>query len=115
MTLEDLLRTATAKGLTHLTLYPVHSEDRKTVYWHALATPSTMHRYVETTALDPVEAITQVLGALPSASRRRAPAAEPNLRGSSGVTAAVIDPMPHSVPDPQLSPENELETWLPKT
>jgi hypothetical protein len=46
MTLEDLLREAAAKGLTHLSLHPVHSGDNKTVYWRATATPSTMHKYV---------------------------------------------------------------------
>ncbi len=41
MALEDDLQDAADRGLTHFSVYPVHSADRKTVYWHATASPST--------------------------------------------------------------------------
>lgn len=75
MTLEDLLREAAAKGLTHLTLYPIDSVDGKTVYWNARATPSTTHSYVQAANYDPVVAVTTVLDALPRAQRRKSPSA----------------------------------------
>lgn len=68
--LEDLLREAAKRGLTHLSLHPVHSEDNKTVYWRCSATPSTMHKYVSTTTLDPVESVAAVLKAMPKAQKR---------------------------------------------
>lgn len=89
MTLEEQLREAVAKGLTHLTLYPTPSDDGKKLYWRATATPSTGHKYVTTTSMDPIEAIGEVLKALPKAPKR-APAGK--------VTATVIvgdhDPEP---------------------
>lgn len=105
MTLEEQLRDAAAKGLTHLTLYPTPSADNKTTYWNARATPSTGHQYVMAAHLDPIEAVRTVLEELPRA-KKRAPNPNPNLYGS-GVTAAVTDA--------PLSPNGELETWLPKT
>lgn len=107
MTLEEQLRDACAKGITHLTLYPVPSVDNKTLYWCARATPSTGHSYVQTQTLDPVEAVTEVLKALPAAKRLRQPNPEPNLRGSGEVTATV---KPEEPPQPET-----LEKWLPKT
>lgn len=73
MTLEDLLREAAAKGLTHLSLHPVPSDDGKTTYWRASATPSTQHKYVQAATLDPAEAVRVVLEALPRAPRRATP------------------------------------------
>lgn len=70
MTLEEHLREGCAKGLTHLSLYPVPSADGKTTYWHATASPSTQHQYVKHTCLDPVEVVAQVLQLLPRATRR---------------------------------------------
>jgi hypothetical protein len=91
-------------GLTHLSLHPVHSVDGKTVYWRCTATPSTMHKYVHVTTNDPVEAVSQVLKAMPKAPKRKA------------VTATVTDPEPDAPAQaPQLQPESELEAWLPKT
>lgn len=123
MALEDLIREAAAKGLTHLSLHPVHSEDRKTVYWRCTATPSTMHKYVHVTTTDPVEAMLAVLASLPKAGRRKALTAAVSVPPST-ITDEELredlrglcrgDPAPHSVPDPQEGPENELETWLPK-
>lgn len=72
MTLEELLVAATANGLTHVTLYPVHSEDRKTTYWHARATPSTGHQYVSANGTNPVDVLAQVLEGLPRAKKRTA-------------------------------------------
>lgn len=121
MTLEEALLAAATKGLTHLSLHPVFSEDRKTTYWRAVATPSTMHKYVSTQALNPVEAVLEVLKALPKAPARTKP-----------VTAAVSDhPRDLDLPvnigsnDPhrpsttldQIDPPNpngELDQWLPK-
>jgi hypothetical protein len=71
MNLEEILRGACEKGMTHFTMWPVHSEDRKTIYWHAQATPSTGHSYVSTNSRDPVEAMTEVLKALPRARAER--------------------------------------------
>ena len=88
-TLEELLRAAAARGLTHLTLYPVDSNDGKRSYWHARATPSTAHGYVQMTDEDPVKAVTRVLEALPSAKRRNlSKHTEPQME----VTAAVTKP-----------------------
>ena len=75
MTIEDLIQQAAARGLTHLTLYPVPSVDAKTTYWHARATPSTGHHYVEETDTDPVLALQRALAALPKAAKRKVTAA----------------------------------------
>jgi hypothetical protein len=71
MTLEEQLREACKKGLTHFTLYPVESVDHKTTYWCARATPSTGHSYVQCQTLDPIEAVAEVLKSLPSAKARK--------------------------------------------
>lgn len=113
MTLEEALLAAANRGLTHLSLHPVFSEDRKTTYWRATATPSTMHKYVSTQSLDPAEAILEVLKALPKAPAR------------GKVTAAVNHPMDldqraedqgvgithHEAINP---PAEGLDVWLPK-
>ena len=106
MTLEALLKEACAKGMTHLTVYPVPSQDNKTLYWCARATPSTGHSYVQTQTLDPVEAVMEVLKALPKAPKRTKavdskPSKEPDL-----VTA----PVNHPEPQP-----GDMSAWLPKT
>lgn len=86
VTLEDLLRAAAAKGLTHLTVYPVESADKKTIYWHARATPSSQHSYVhEIVADDIVGAMTAVLERMPAAKKRAAPK-------KGDVTVAVTEP-----------------------
>lgn len=109
MTLEEALRDAARKGITHLTLYPVPSADNKTTYWCARATPSTGHSYVQTNSLDPVEAVIEVLKALPGAKRR--------------VTAAVkldenIGSTDWTKPETTVAdidkPQEELGRWLPK-
>jgi hypothetical protein len=120
MALEDLLREAAARGLTHLSLHPVHSEDNKTVYWRCSATPSTMHKYVSTTTLDPVESVTAVLKAMPKAPKRSA----------KELTVAVKEPPPAQNPawsddaanasnvhrgPATYEPTGELTEWLPKT
>lgn len=87
MALEDLLREAAKRGLTHLSLAPVPSTDAKTTYWLASATPSTMHKYISTTSKDPVEALEQVLKALPKAPKR-AP-----RKGDDLLTATVTEPL----------------------
>lgn len=115
MTLEEQLLAAANAGLTHLSLHPVFSEDRRTTYWRATATPSTMHKYVSTQSLSPVEAVSEVLKALPKAPKRAA----------KDVTAAVTHPMDldraaeeqgvgtthHEAVNP---PTEGLEAWLPK-
>lgn len=70
MALEDLIREAASRGITHLSLSPTPSEDGRTIYWAARATPSTEHKYISCNTLDPVDAITQVLLALPKAPKR---------------------------------------------
>ncbi len=125
--LEDLLREAAARGITHLSLAPTPSEDGKKTYWQARATPSTEHKYVQCACEDPVEAVAQVLQAMAKAPKRtqakrfdsvnaplsempqrRQPNPDPNLYGS-GVTAAVTatpagpdvpEPKPETVPEP---------------
>lgn len=129
MTLEEALLAAANKGLTHLSLHPVFSEDRKTTYWRATATPSTMHKYVSTQGLNPVEAVLEVLKALPKAPTRHAPNPNPNLRGSGDLVTAAVKPQPVDLDenvgsnDPhrpsttldQIDPPAEgLDTWLPK-
>lgn len=121
MGLEEIIREAVKRGITHLSLHPVQSEDHKTTYWRCSATPSTMHKYVSVTTLDPIEAITQTLAAMPKAKKRTP--AEAAGRGAPKfdsvnpplselaqreVTAAVSDPMPHTVPD--VLP-GDLDEW----
>jgi hypothetical protein len=80
MTLEEQLREAASKGLASLTLYAEWSADHKTTYWTCRATPSARHGYVGVEhALDPVEAFSECLKALPGAK----------VRESKKVTAAV--------------------------
>lgn len=102
MTLEEALKQACERGMTHLSLWPVPSDDRKTTYWKATAAPSTQHRRSEGTSTDPVEAVLAALVEMPKAPkiparelRVRAGNKDPNLYGSGGpgpVTAAVIEP-----------------------
>lgn len=94
MTIEDLLQQAAAKGMTHFTLYPVHSVDRKTVYWHARVAPSTMHHYIEETDLDPVLAMQRALTALPKAPKRAkvTAAVNPNLRAQHNLPETILEP-----------------------
>lgn len=70
MTLEELLADACAKGLTHLTVWPVPSSDGRQTYWAARATPSTGHHYVSAQSKFAIDAITEVLLALPKARKR---------------------------------------------
>lgn len=82
MTLEELLADACEKGLTHLTVWPIPSADGKQTYWAARATPSTSHQYVAAQSKFAVDAITEVLLALPKARKR-----------GTKITAAVTDPL----------------------
>lgn len=91
MALEDLLREAAQRGLTHLSLHPVHSEDNKTVYWRCSATPSTMHKYVSTTTLDPVDSVAAVLKAMPKAPKRSAKELTATVSDHEPVPAAERD------------------------
>lgn len=111
MTIEELLTAACAKGLTHLTMWPVPSADGKTTYWHARATPSTGHHYVSASGLNPADVLAEVLSSLPKAPKR-------------AVTAAVkprfdsVNPPISEMPQRAATPANldpELEDWLPKT
>lgn len=113
MSIEDALREAARKGLTHLSLYPTPSEDGKTTYWRATATPSTGHAYVWANEADPVEAVAQALHKLPQAKRRQIVGSGKENQGTlpidaipgketEGVTATVK-------PNP-----TEMDTWLPK-
>lgn len=97
MTLEEQLREAVEKGITHLTLYPTPSADGKKLYWRATATPSTGHKYISVTVADPVEALHEVLKALPKAPKRAPPGGK--------VTATVI------VGDHMPEPANQ-EDWM---
>lgn len=131
MTLEEALLAAAAKGLTYLSLHPVHSEDNKTVYWRCSATPSTMHKYVSTQALNPVDAMLEVLKVLPKAPSRSKPvtaAVNPShplgypdglpldkaLRPGENIgstTGTNLHARPLDEIDP---PAGELDQWLPK-
>lgn len=73
MSLEDKLRAAAEKGVTHISLFsvPRHGDPKK-FYWAARATPSTGHHYVSSNSEDPVEALAKVLDDLPKAKRRDA-------------------------------------------
>ena len=70
-TLAELIREKAARGMTHLTLYPVPSVDGKQTYWCARCTPSTEHRYSQAAAADPITAITQALQEMANAPKRR--------------------------------------------
>lgn len=74
--LEEALRDAAARGITHLSIYPVHSADRKIVYWHASASPSTEHLPAKASSLDIVEAAAQALHGMARAPKRSAPKRE---------------------------------------
>lgn len=108
MALEEALREACKRGLTHLSVHPVQSEDGKTTYWRATATPSTMHKYVSTSSTDPIEAIVEVLKAMPKAPARKIPTMGKTPQTEEFFTAAVSDPMPHTVPD--VLP-GDLDEW----
>lgn len=83
MTLEEAITEAAARGLTHLSLAAVPSNDRKTTYWSAVASPSTAHRHVSATSKDPIQAVMEVLADLPKARRN-------TKSKSGGLTATVI-------------------------
>lgn len=107
--LEDALKLAAEKGMTHLTMWPVPSQDRKTTYWYARATPSTGHSYVQTTSTDPVEAVVQVLQALPRAPKRASP--------QKNVTAAVTEKIEFTPEENAMKVTNgqeEIDKWLPQ-
>lgn len=70
MTLDEALREAAARGLTHLTLFAVPSLDSKKTYWAARAAPSTGHHYVQFNGDDPVEVLVECLALLPKARKR---------------------------------------------
>lgn len=108
-TLDEALKLACQKGMTHLTIYPIPSADNKTIYWCARATPSTGHSYVQVATLDPVEAVMEVLKALPSAKRRAAISKD---RGSTYEArhTPVTAPVTETPPEPET-----MNTWLPKT
>lgn len=89
MGIEDALREAAAKGMTHVTLWPVPSQDGKSTYWHARATPSTGHHYVSAAETDPAKALMQVLEELPRAKKRTA----------AKVTAAAVTAIENYKPD----------------
>jgi hypothetical protein len=109
MALEEALLEAASKGLTHLTLYPVASNDGKTIYWHARATPSTGHSYVQTATLDPVESLAQVLQALPRASKRTTAISHREQAPELEVTEDV-----NAITATVIAPPDELASWLPK-
>lgn len=101
--LEDLLRQCAANGCTHLTVYPVHSADNKTIYWHARATPSTQHRYVHEIDVDIVAAITKVITLMPAA-KKRVP-----KKDMLDFTATVTEPEPHRDPEPPIDMDESAE------
>lgn len=70
--LEDLMQEAAARGLTHLSVYPVHSADHKTVYWHASASPSTEKLPSKSSGMDIVEVAAQALQGMSRAPKARA-------------------------------------------
>lgn len=105
-TIEELLKEACERGITHLTLYPVPSEDGKTTYWHARGSPSTGHKYVSVTDIDPVIALRGALLGLPKARLRPTPKTRDAGREPERVTATVTEPEPE--------PET-IDTWLPHT
>lgn len=118
MTLEEQLLAAANAGLTHLSLHPVFSEDRKTTYWRATATPSTMHKYVSTQSLSPVEAVSEVLKALPKAPARTKPVTaavsdHPCDLDLPVVPNILVDKAGNDIYDPP-NPNGELDQWLPK-
>lgn len=108
--IEELLVDCASKGMTHLTVYPVHSEDRKTLYWHAKASPSTDRTGSASSGTDIVAVVTEALTEMPKV--RGPKPREPDLidrnRGTrypevteaepQPVTATVIDaPRPNYV------------------
>lgn len=119
MNLEEALREAAAKGLTHITLWPVASHDRKKTYWYARATPSTGHSYISANGDDPVEVMMQVLDALPKAPKRVAKVkidpnhvAEPAPSHPLGYPDGMPNEITAAVNEP--APPDTLEAWLPK-
>lgn len=106
MTLEELLRDAAKRGITHLSLVPTPSEDGKTTYWRASATPSTMHKYVFCNHTDPVEALTQVLQAMPKAPSRSTP------KVTATVTLRDQPRIENYKPDDRLPDPDTMSDWM---
>lgn len=116
MSLDTLLKEAAAKGMTHLSVWPVPSQDGKKLYWHAQATPSTGHSYVQTNSLDIVEAITEVLKALPKAPKNKKPKFDSVSPPISEIAQRAVT---ETVSEPAVSPAEpvpgDMDAWLPKT
>lgn len=135
--LEDLMQEAAARGLTHLSVYPVHSADRKTVYWHASASPSTEKLPSKSSGLDIVEVAAQALQGMSRAPKARAGKenqgtlpidAIPGKETEDGNVTAAVKPMLESpvkpAPYPQgardmaakagIKLEEQFEDYLPK-
>ncbi len=107
MTLEEQIREAAKKGLVSLTLYAEWSNDRTKVYWTCRATPTARHGYVGVEhAVDPVEAVSECLKALPSA-KLRGPNKKPLPPSASEaeVTAAVTENDPGT-------PRPSFDEWM---
>lgn len=116
MTLEELFKEACAKGITHFTLYPVPSQDGKTLYWCARATPSTGHSYVQTQTLNPIEAIIEVLKSLPKAPKRAKTADHDQKKPRfDSVNPPISEMAQRAVTAPVTEPQPEgINAWLPK-
>lgn len=84
--LEEALRAAAEKGLTHFSMWPVPSADGKKTYWRASCAPSTGHHYVAVSGEDPVKAAIEALQNLPAARKRKA------------ATATVTEPLKDTQP-----------------
>lgn len=113
--LEELLRAAAAKGLTHLSVHPTDSTDGKTTYWRASATPSTQHRYVDATGTDIVEVVTRVLTELPAAKRRAVPKKDVTVMVTNE-PGEPLSGMPAGTDPLDLHDAfGDMDKWLPKT
>lgn len=108
-TLEDRLRQAASKGLTHVSLWTVWTENKKQVFWAASAVGSGGQGYLRVEHTDPIQALTAVLDHLPRAKGVTAGKKREAQPGDRDPTEFEVDEEP--TVNKEVSPD---EDWMIK-